>query len=275
MRSGAEASRVALGGSGLAGRSQSPLEDAGALFLGSSPALAFPVGVLAGARSVQGTPGPSASHWLQHQHVSQPSQQPAAPAAPDVGPASRPSCCSCWQCSRPSSPWSPSLDSLHAHQVVMRGWVRPAAGYGEPSPPWLLQEQGTEQSWEYARSRSHMPVCTCVSVSPRVPVVFACTWTHGYVCQCGRVHVWAYCRCLHGTVYIGAQACVTLTNRTGFLCGDRRSCISASQVCDGLRTCPHGDDEDESLCRECPLVMPCPDQPSRGWPPPHLSLQLH
>ncbi|XP_047400613.1 low-density lipoprotein receptor class A domain-containing protein 1 isoform X2 [Sciurus carolinensis] len=47
----------------------------------------------------------------------------------------------------------------------------------------------------------------------------------------------------------GAQACVTLTNRTGFLCHDQRSCIPASRVCDGLRTCPHGDDEDESLCR--------------------------
>uniref|UniRef100_A0A8C9P7N6 Low density lipoprotein receptor class A domain containing 1 n=1 Tax=Spermophilus dauricus TaxID=99837 RepID=A0A8C9P7N6_SPEDA len=54
----------------------------------------------------------------------------------------------------------------------------------------------------------------------------------------------------------GAQACVTLTNRTGFLCGDRRSCISASQVCDGFRTCPHGDDEDESLCRDVPQNLP-------------------
>ncbi|KAM5323520.1 low-density lipoprotein receptor class A domain-containing protein 1 isoform 3-T3 [Glossophaga mutica] len=46
-----------------------------------------------------------------------------------------------------------------------------------------------------------------------------------------------------------AQACVTLTNRTGFLCHDRRSCISASGVCDGIHTCPHGEDEDEVLCR--------------------------
>ncbi|XP_045060238.1 low-density lipoprotein receptor class A domain-containing protein 1 isoform X3 [Desmodus rotundus] len=45
-----------------------------------------------------------------------------------------------------------------------------------------------------------------------------------------------------------AQACVTLTNRTGFLCHDRRSCISASGVCDGISTCPHGEDEDEALC---------------------------
>ncbi|XP_066232448.1 low-density lipoprotein receptor class A domain-containing protein 1 isoform X1 [Saccopteryx leptura] len=54
----------------------------------------------------------------------------------------------------------------------------------------------------------------------------------------------------------GAQACVTLTNRTGFLCHDRRSCISASGVCDGVRTCPHGDDEDEALCRDVPQSLP-------------------
>nr|XP_054092250.1 low-density lipoprotein receptor class A domain-containing protein 1 isoform X3 [Callithrix jacchus] len=39
----------------------------------------------------------------------------------------------------------------------------------------------------------------------------------------------------------GAQACTTLTNRTGFLCRDQRSCIPASGVCDGVRTCTHGD----------------------------------
>ncbi|XP_036090277.1 low-density lipoprotein receptor class A domain-containing protein 1 isoform X4 [Rousettus aegyptiacus] len=53
-----------------------------------------------------------------------------------------------------------------------------------------------------------------------------------------------------------AQACVTLTNRTGFLCHDRRSCIAASGVCDGVRTCPHGEDEDESLCRDVPQSLP-------------------
>ncbi|XP_038191083.1 low-density lipoprotein receptor class A domain-containing protein 1 isoform X2 [Arvicola amphibius] len=37
------------------------------------------------------------------------------------------------------------------------------------------------------------------------------------------------------------QSCVTLTNRTGFLCHDRRHCIPAHGVCDGIRTCPHGD----------------------------------
>lgn len=62
----------------------------------------------------------------------------------------------------------------------------------------------------------------------------------------------------------GAQACVTLTNRTGFLCHDRRNCISASRVCDGVRTCPHGEDEDEALCREYLLSpAPAPKGPSR------------
>ncbi|XP_049992133.1 low-density lipoprotein receptor class A domain-containing protein 1 isoform X1 [Alexandromys fortis] len=35
------------------------------------------------------------------------------------------------------------------------------------------------------------------------------------------------------------HSCVTLTNRTGFLCHDRRHCIPAHGVCDGVRTCPH------------------------------------
>lgn len=48
----------------------------------------------------------------------------------------------------------------------------------------------------------------------------------------------------------GAQACVTQTNRTGFLCNDRSSCIPASSVCDGVRACAHGEDEEEALCRE-------------------------
>ncbi|XP_032152805.1 low-density lipoprotein receptor class A domain-containing protein 1 isoform X3 [Sapajus apella] len=54
----------------------------------------------------------------------------------------------------------------------------------------------------------------------------------------------------------GAQACTTLTNRTGFLCRDQRSCIPASGVCDGVRTCTHGEDEDESLCRDVPHSLP-------------------
>ncbi|XP_059112008.1 low-density lipoprotein receptor class A domain-containing protein 1 isoform X1 [Peromyscus eremicus] len=52
------------------------------------------------------------------------------------------------------------------------------------------------------------------------------------------------------------QSCVTMTNRTGFLCHDRRHCIPAHGVCDGIRTCAHGEDEEESLCRDVPLSLP-------------------
>ncbi|XP_070224102.1 low-density lipoprotein receptor class A domain-containing protein 1 isoform X9 [Bos mutus] len=54
----------------------------------------------------------------------------------------------------------------------------------------------------------------------------------------------------------GAQACVTQTNRTGFLCNDRSSCIPASSVCDGVRACAHGEDEEEALCRAVPQSLP-------------------
>ncbi|XP_076420766.1 low-density lipoprotein receptor class A domain-containing protein 1 isoform X4 [Peromyscus maniculatus bairdii] len=50
--------------------------------------------------------------------------------------------------------------------------------------------------------------------------------------------------------------CVTMTNRTGFLCHDRRQCIPAHGVCDGIRTCAHGEDEEESLCRDVPQSLP-------------------
>ncbi|KAM4871798.1 low-density lipoprotein receptor class A domain-containing protein 1 [Thomomys bottae] len=53
-----------------------------------------------------------------------------------------------------------------------------------------------------------------------------------------------------------AQACVMPTNRTGFLCHDRKSCIPAHGVCDGIRTCPNGEDEDETLCRHVPQSLP-------------------
>eukprot|EP00073_Rattus_norvegicus_P047116 XP_017449271.1 PREDICTED: low-density lipoprotein receptor class A domain-containing protein 1 isoform X3 [Rattus norvegicus] len=52
------------------------------------------------------------------------------------------------------------------------------------------------------------------------------------------------------------HSCVTLANRTGFLCHDRRYCIPAHAVCDGIRTCPHGEDEAENLCRDLPKSLP-------------------
>ncbi|GAB1288710.1 Low density lipoprotein receptor class A domain-containing 1 [Apodemus speciosus] len=52
------------------------------------------------------------------------------------------------------------------------------------------------------------------------------------------------------------HSCVTSANRTGFLCHDRRHCIPAHSVCDGIRTCPHGEDEAKSLCRDVPQSLP-------------------
>ncbi|KAF5923136.1 hypothetical protein HPG69_012225 [Diceros bicornis minor] len=58
-------------------------------------------------------------------------------------------------------------------------------------------------------------------------------------------------------------------NRTGFLCHDRRSCIPASGVCDGVHTCAHGEDEGEALCPALllalvPPVTMCPPC-GPGW----------
>ncbi|XP_012911073.1 low-density lipoprotein receptor class A domain-containing protein 1 isoform X3 [Mustela lutreola] len=36
----------------------------------------------------------------------------------------------------------------------------------------------------------------------------------------------------------------------------QRSCIPASRVCDGVRTCAHGEDEDETMCRDMPQSLP-------------------
>ncbi|XP_021107734.1 low-density lipoprotein receptor class A domain-containing protein 1 isoform X2 [Heterocephalus glaber] len=65
-------------------------------------------------------------------------------------------------------------------------------------------------------------------------------------------------------IHSGTQACVTLTNRTGFLCHDQRICVPASTVCDGFHTCPHGEDEDESLCRAVSSSLDTQHRRQRG-----------
>ncbi|XP_010293871.1 PREDICTED: low-density lipoprotein receptor class A domain-containing protein 1-like, partial [Phaethon lepturus] len=42
--------------------------------------------------------------------------------------------------------------------------------------------------------------------------------------------------------------CAASSNRTGFLCDDRVTCVSASQVCDGVSNCRNGEDEQKKLC---------------------------
>ncbi|XP_059583625.1 low-density lipoprotein receptor class A domain-containing protein 1 [Alligator mississippiensis] len=50
--------------------------------------------------------------------------------------------------------------------------------------------------------------------------------------------------------------CVTSNNRTGFLCDDRESCIPAHQVCNRIRECANGEDEQETLCSDLPNSLP-------------------
>uniref|UniRef100_A0A5F8GFK1 Low density lipoprotein receptor class A domain containing 1 n=1 Tax=Monodelphis domestica TaxID=13616 RepID=A0A5F8GFK1_MONDO len=52
------------------------------------------------------------------------------------------------------------------------------------------------------------------------------------------------------------RACATASNQTGFLCDDRQTCVPASLVCDGVRTCPRGEDEDSALCGNVPHSLP-------------------
>ncbi|XP_069498259.1 low-density lipoprotein receptor class A domain-containing protein 1 isoform X2 [Ambystoma mexicanum] len=43
--------------------------------------------------------------------------------------------------------------------------------------------------------------------------------------------------------------CMTSANLTGFLCDDRVNCIPASEVCNGMKNCLNGEDEEDTLCR--------------------------
>ncbi|XP_027708556.1 low-density lipoprotein receptor class A domain-containing protein 1 isoform X1 [Vombatus ursinus] len=52
------------------------------------------------------------------------------------------------------------------------------------------------------------------------------------------------------------RACATTSNQTGFLCDDRDTCIPASLVCDHVRSCTHGEDEEEALCGNVPHSLP-------------------
>ncbi|XP_009906372.2 low-density lipoprotein receptor class A domain-containing protein 1 [Dryobates pubescens] len=50
--------------------------------------------------------------------------------------------------------------------------------------------------------------------------------------------------------------CTASSNQTGFLCNDRETCIPASQVCDSISNCRHGEDEQEKLCGDLPHSLP-------------------
>ncbi|XP_013814072.2 low-density lipoprotein receptor class A domain-containing protein 1 [Apteryx mantelli] len=50
--------------------------------------------------------------------------------------------------------------------------------------------------------------------------------------------------------------CAASNNRTGFLCDDRVTCVPASQVCNRIRNCRNGEDEQEKLCDDLPSNLP-------------------
>lgn len=120
--------------------------------------------------------------------------------------------------------------SLSCHVIKLRLWPPVPRPVSSPLPQPVWPAKGGTQVWE--PSDAHVSTTFDSQGSP--------------------------------LAHSGAQACVTLTNRTGFLCHDQSSCILASGVCDGIRTCPHGEDEVEALCREYLLSSaPVPDAPSR------------
>uniref|UniRef100_A0A8C6ZU67 Low density lipoprotein receptor class A domain containing 1 n=1 Tax=Nothoprocta perdicaria TaxID=30464 RepID=A0A8C6ZU67_NOTPE len=45
-------------------------------------------------------------------------------------------------------------------------------------------------------------------------------------------------------------------NRTGFLCDDGVTCVPASHVCNRIRDCRNGEDEQEKLCDDLPSSLP-------------------
>ncbi|XP_006133526.3 low-density lipoprotein receptor class A domain-containing protein 1 isoform X1 [Pelodiscus sinensis] len=50
--------------------------------------------------------------------------------------------------------------------------------------------------------------------------------------------------------------CVTSGNQTGFLCDDRVTCLPASRICNRIRDCVNGEDEQEKLCIDLPSNLP-------------------
>ncbi|XP_029474720.1 low-density lipoprotein receptor class A domain-containing protein 1 [Rhinatrema bivittatum] len=53
-----------------------------------------------------------------------------------------------------------------------------------------------------------------------------------------------------------SRQCITPDNKTGFLCDDATTCIQASQVCDRIKSCDNGEDEETEMCRNLPNSLP-------------------
>ncbi|XP_030061803.1 low-density lipoprotein receptor class A domain-containing protein 1 [Microcaecilia unicolor] len=54
----------------------------------------------------------------------------------------------------------------------------------------------------------------------------------------------------------GTRQCITADNQTGFLCDDAAVCIEASQVCDRIKSCGNGEDEETVMCSDLPNNLP-------------------
>ncbi|XP_064415788.1 low-density lipoprotein receptor class A domain-containing protein 1 [Latimeria chalumnae] len=50
--------------------------------------------------------------------------------------------------------------------------------------------------------------------------------------------------------------CVTSNNQSGFLCDNRETCIQSSEVCNGIKNCFNGEDEEAKLCSDLPNSLP-------------------
>nr|XP_033772892.1 low-density lipoprotein receptor class A domain-containing protein 1 isoform X2 [Geotrypetes seraphini] len=54
----------------------------------------------------------------------------------------------------------------------------------------------------------------------------------------------------------GTRQCIRPDNQTGFLCDDAATCITASQVCDRIKSCEDGEDEETVMCSDLPNNLP-------------------
>ncbi|XP_075447887.1 low-density lipoprotein receptor class A domain-containing protein 1-like [Ascaphus truei] len=52
------------------------------------------------------------------------------------------------------------------------------------------------------------------------------------------------------------RQCKTASNKIGFLCDDRATCIAASALCDGKVDCVYGEDESSQYCGNLPNSLP-------------------
>ncbi|XP_043941418.1 low-density lipoprotein receptor class A domain-containing protein 1 [Protopterus annectens] len=50
--------------------------------------------------------------------------------------------------------------------------------------------------------------------------------------------------------------CAASSNQAGFLCDDRTTCIEASELCNRIKNCLNGEDEDADICSNAPNNLP-------------------